>query len=79
MPLVSRVIPATQAAEAYRLLDSPPAELMQVILSFDESLRGVVLPRVDEFSRGSGGVVPPREDEFSRGGQGGRPPLKATE
>ena len=36
MPLVSRVIPATQAAEAYRLLDSPPAELMQVILSFDE-------------------------------------------
>jgi threonine dehydrogenase-like Zn-dependent dehydrogenase len=40
MPLVSRVIPARQAAEAYRLLDSPPAELMQVILSFDEFSRG---------------------------------------
>ena len=49
MPLVSRVIPATQAAEAYRLLDSPPAELMQVILSFDEVSRG-----------GQGGSSPPR-------------------
>jgi hypothetical protein len=46
---VSRVIPARQAAEAYRLLDSPPAELMQVILSFDE------------FSRGDQGWSPPRE------------------
>jgi 2-desacetyl-2-hydroxyethyl bacteriochlorophyllide A dehydrogenase len=36
MPLVSHVIPATQAAEAYRLLDSPPPDLMQVILSFVE-------------------------------------------
>jgi threonine dehydrogenase-like Zn-dependent dehydrogenase len=34
-PLVSHVISATQAAEAYRLLDSPPSELMQVILRFD--------------------------------------------
>jgi threonine dehydrogenase-like Zn-dependent dehydrogenase len=34
MPLVSQVIPANQAAEAYRLLDSPPADLLQVILSF---------------------------------------------
>jgi threonine dehydrogenase-like Zn-dependent dehydrogenase len=40
MPLISRVIPATQAAEAYQLLDSPPADLMQVILSFDPAARG---------------------------------------
>ena len=36
MPLVSHVIPANQAAEAYRLLDVPPADLMQVILSFTD-------------------------------------------
>jgi threonine dehydrogenase-like Zn-dependent dehydrogenase len=36
MPLVSHVIPAVRAAEAYRLLDAPPADLMQVILSFAE-------------------------------------------
>jgi threonine dehydrogenase-like Zn-dependent dehydrogenase len=36
MPLVSRVIPATRAAEAYELLDSPPADLLQVILSFGQ-------------------------------------------
>src|SRR5215207_8710976 len=62
MPMVSRVIPATQAAEAYRLLDSPPAELMQVILSFDEfSRRGQgVVPRSGRrgVSRGSGGSSP---------------------
>jgi hypothetical protein len=63
MPLVSRVIPATQAAEAYRLLDSPPAELMQVILSFDESSFG-----------GQGGSSPARVDESSRVGQGGSSP-----
>lgn len=34
MPLVSHVIPATSAAEAYRLLDSPPPDLLQVILNF---------------------------------------------
>jgi threonine dehydrogenase-like Zn-dependent dehydrogenase len=34
-PLVSHVIPARQAADAYRLLDSPPADLLQVILSFE--------------------------------------------
>jgi threonine dehydrogenase-like Zn-dependent dehydrogenase len=49
MPLLSRVIPAQNAAEAYRLLDSPPSELMQVILSFDEFSRG-----------GQGGSSPPR-------------------
>jgi len=34
-PLVSHVIPATSAADAYRLIDSPPPDLMQVILSFN--------------------------------------------
>jgi 2-desacetyl-2-hydroxyethyl bacteriochlorophyllide A dehydrogenase len=36
MPLVSHVIPATSAAEAYELVDSSPADLLQVILSFTE-------------------------------------------
>jgi 2-desacetyl-2-hydroxyethyl bacteriochlorophyllide A dehydrogenase len=36
MPLVSHVIPATSAAEAYQLLDSPPPDLVQVILNFTE-------------------------------------------
>ena len=36
MPLVSHVIPATSAAEAYRLVDSPPPDLLQVILNFSE-------------------------------------------
>jgi 2-desacetyl-2-hydroxyethyl bacteriochlorophyllide A dehydrogenase len=40
MPLVSHVIPARSAAEAYRLVDSPPADLVQVILSFAGSQRG---------------------------------------
>ena len=65
MPLVSRVIPARQAAEAYRLLDSPPAELMQVILSFDEFSRGVrrggPLSRRRVLSGGVRGVVPSRD------------------
>jgi 2-desacetyl-2-hydroxyethyl bacteriochlorophyllide A dehydrogenase len=39
MPLVSHVIPARSAAEAYRLVDSPPADLVQVILSFAGSQR----------------------------------------
>ena len=39
MPLVSHVIPARSAAEAYRLVDSPPADLVQVILSFGGSQR----------------------------------------
>jgi threonine dehydrogenase-like Zn-dependent dehydrogenase len=34
MPLVSHVIPARSAPEAYRLVDSPPADLVQVILRF---------------------------------------------
>jgi 2-desacetyl-2-hydroxyethyl bacteriochlorophyllide A dehydrogenase len=34
MPLVSHVIPAASAAEAYRLVDSPPPDLLQVILDF---------------------------------------------
>jgi hypothetical protein len=34
MPLVSHVIPAASAAEAYRLIDSAPADLLQVILNF---------------------------------------------
>jgi 2-desacetyl-2-hydroxyethyl bacteriochlorophyllide A dehydrogenase len=36
MPLVSHVIPARSAAEAYRLVDSPPPDLLQVILSFTD-------------------------------------------
>ena len=39
MPLVSHVIPARSAAEAYRLIDSPPHDLVQVILSFVSSLQ----------------------------------------
>jgi 2-desacetyl-2-hydroxyethyl bacteriochlorophyllide A dehydrogenase len=34
MPLVSHVIPAASAPEAYRLLDAPPPDLLQVILNF---------------------------------------------
>jgi 2-desacetyl-2-hydroxyethyl bacteriochlorophyllide A dehydrogenase len=34
MPLVSHVIPARSAAEAYQLVDSPSPDLVQVILSF---------------------------------------------
>src|SRR5918994_5961008 len=34
LPLVSHVIPTRSAAEAYRLIDSPPPDLGQVILSF---------------------------------------------
>jgi threonine dehydrogenase-like Zn-dependent dehydrogenase len=34
LPLISHVLPATEAAEAYRLIDSPPPDLLQVILSF---------------------------------------------
>jgi hypothetical protein len=63
MPLVSRIIPATAAAEAYRLLDSPPAELMQVILSFDE------------FSRGGSGGSSPLGRTSSLGGSRGPTPL----
>jgi threonine dehydrogenase-like Zn-dependent dehydrogenase len=37
MPLVTHVIPAKRAAEAYELLDNPPPELLQVILDFRES------------------------------------------
>jgi 2-desacetyl-2-hydroxyethyl bacteriochlorophyllide A dehydrogenase len=37
MPLVSHVIPATSAAEAFRLVDSPPPDLLQVILDFRAS------------------------------------------
>jgi 2-desacetyl-2-hydroxyethyl bacteriochlorophyllide A dehydrogenase len=34
LPLVSHVIPARSAAEAYRLIDSAPSDLLQVILNF---------------------------------------------
>jgi 2-desacetyl-2-hydroxyethyl bacteriochlorophyllide A dehydrogenase len=34
LPLVTHVLPAERAAEAYELLDSPPADLLQVILDF---------------------------------------------
>ena len=34
LPLVSHVIPASSAAEAYRLIDSAPPDLLQVILNF---------------------------------------------
>lgn len=34
LPLVSHVVPAIEAAQAYYLLDSPPADLMQVLLDF---------------------------------------------
>jgi len=37
LPLVTHVIAARRAAEAYELLDNPPAELLQVILDFRES------------------------------------------
>lgn len=36
MPLVSHVIPAMRAAEAYELLDKPSADVLQVILDFRE-------------------------------------------
>ena len=39
LPLVSHVIPARLAADAYRLVDSPPLDLVQVILSFAGSLQ----------------------------------------
>ncbi len=68
MPLLSHVIPATRAAEAYRLLDSPPADLMQVILSFEPLPRG-----------GEGGSPPPGESDISRGDQGGSYPPRDTE
>jgi 2-desacetyl-2-hydroxyethyl bacteriochlorophyllide A dehydrogenase len=35
-PLISHVIPASAAAEAYRLIDEPPPDLLQVILDFRE-------------------------------------------
>ena len=35
-PLVTHVIPAREAAAAYRLLDDPPADLMQVLLDFTD-------------------------------------------
>jgi hypothetical protein len=34
---VTHVIPAKRAAEAYELVDSPPPDLLQVILDFRES------------------------------------------
>jgi 2-desacetyl-2-hydroxyethyl bacteriochlorophyllide A dehydrogenase len=40
LPLVSHVIPARSAAEAYRLVDSPSPDLVQVILSFIGSAEG---------------------------------------
>lgn len=37
-PLVSHVIPARDAALAYQLVDSPPPDLLQVVLSFAENM-----------------------------------------
>jgi threonine dehydrogenase-like Zn-dependent dehydrogenase len=37
MPLVSHLIPAASAAEAFQLVDSPPPDLLQVILDFRDS------------------------------------------
>jgi 2-desacetyl-2-hydroxyethyl bacteriochlorophyllide A dehydrogenase len=34
LPLVTHVLPAERAAEAYEMLDDPPADLLQVILDF---------------------------------------------
>jgi 2-desacetyl-2-hydroxyethyl bacteriochlorophyllide A dehydrogenase len=34
LPLVSHVLPARDCAEAYRLIDKPPADLLQVVLDF---------------------------------------------
>ena len=34
LPLVTHLIPARRAAEAYELIDKPPADLLQVILDF---------------------------------------------
>ena len=34
MPLVTHVLPADRAAEAYALLDDPPSDLLQVLLDF---------------------------------------------
>jgi 2-desacetyl-2-hydroxyethyl bacteriochlorophyllide A dehydrogenase len=34
-PLVTHVLPAVQADAAYRLIDAPPDDLLQVVLSFD--------------------------------------------
>jgi 2-desacetyl-2-hydroxyethyl bacteriochlorophyllide A dehydrogenase len=36
LPLVSHVVPATRAAEAYELLDRAPVDVLQVILDFRE-------------------------------------------
>jgi threonine dehydrogenase-like Zn-dependent dehydrogenase len=38
LPLVSHLIPAQDAAEAYRLIDQPPEGLLQVVLDFQEEL-----------------------------------------
>jgi 2-desacetyl-2-hydroxyethyl bacteriochlorophyllide A dehydrogenase len=38
LPLVSHVIPAFDAAEAYRLIDQPPGDLLQVVLDFREAV-----------------------------------------
>jgi 2-desacetyl-2-hydroxyethyl bacteriochlorophyllide A dehydrogenase len=35
-PLITHVIPAREAAAAYRLLDDPPADLLQVLLDFTD-------------------------------------------
>ena len=39
LPLVSHVIPAQDAAEAYRLIDKPPDGLLQVVLDFRKESR----------------------------------------
>lgn len=39
LPLVSHVIPAQQAARAYTLLESPPPDLLQVVLDFGQGDR----------------------------------------
>lgn len=38
-PLISHLLPAREAAAAYRLVDDPPADLLQVVLDFREPAR----------------------------------------
>ena len=45
MPLVTHIIPARRAAEAYELVDKPPPELLQVILDFREPVENSGEPR----------------------------------
>lgn len=62
LPLVSHVIPAERAVDAYRLLDQPPPDLLQVILDFRSS-REAPKGLLPEGPRGS---VPPSSEGEAR-------------